>query len=373
MAEIGADFRGGYYGEQVEPSGGGWDPNSQKSGPLAKLYGSNIYDFNSRFYPRNLGSETRGHYINFYINVNQGSIYKENGRYTLVTTKDGRTINGKTAYNQAKGNTVTAVNLKNIANKGLSAGADVLGVEAPQLTNDISLGRHTKRITQAIALYMPDTMNVQYNASWDSSSLTDAGGKLLLMGQVGKGLYDNADTGSLGKTLKNVASDKSTYGLVLEQLSDKGTSAGLLGNDASAFLLHATGQALNPQLEVLFKGVDMRTFQFDFLFAPFDEDEAKNVLEIIKTFKFHMAPEINKGLMGRYFTPPSEFDIDFLFDGQINKNVHQVGTCVLQNVNVDYAPNGWSTFTNGMPTHIRMTLQFMETEIVTKQRVDEGY
>jgi hypothetical protein len=42
-------------------------------------------------------------------------------------------------------------------------------------------------------------------------------------------------------------------------------------------------------------------------------------------------------------------------------------------MNVDYAPNGWSTFIDGTPTNIRMTLNFMETEIVTKQRVQEGY
>ena len=47
MAEIGPDFRGGYYGDQVEPSGGGYDPTTQKpSGPLSSLY-SNPYDFNN--------------------------------------------------------------------------------------------------------------------------------------------------------------------------------------------------------------------------------------------------------------------------------------------------------------------------------------
>jgi len=117
----------------------------------------------------------------------------------------------------------------------------------------------------------------------------------------------------------------------------------------------------------------MRTFQFDFLFSPHDSEESRNILKIIETFKFHQAPELNAGSMGRYFVPPSEFDIDFLFDGKKNKNIHQIGTCVLQNMNVDYAPNGWSTFSDGMPTQIRMTLQFMETEIVTKQRVMEGY
>lgn len=347
MAEIGPDFRGGYYGDQVEPSGGGWDPAEQKpSGPLAKLYGSSTFDFNNRFYPRNLATDTRGHYINFYINVAQNSTYLTKDRYKIADTGLGRT-----QANQLNGNTVTKYNLNQLSDS------------LPSIT----LGRKTKRITQAISLYMPETMSVQYNSNWESSSLTDAGGKLLFGAQVGKGIWDDIDMKN-GNTLKNLASNPSNYAAIAEVV---GNAAG--GGDTADFLLQATGSALNPQLEVLFKGTNMREFQFDFLFAPYDETEAKNVMEIIKMFKFHMAPEINTGMMGRYFTPPSEFDIDFLFAGQINKNVHKLSTCVLTNMSVDYAPNGWSTFNNGMPTHTKLTLQFMETEIITKQRVDEGY
>jgi hypothetical protein len=119
----------------------------------------------------------------------------------------------------------------------------------------------------------------------------------------------------------------------------------------------------------------MRQFQFDFLFSPYNEQESRDVIGIIRQFKFHQAPEVVTDAVGRFFVPPSEFDIDFKVNGQTNKNIHQIGTCVLTGMNVDYGPNGvWSTFQDGTPTHIRMTLQFMETEIVTKQRVaDNNY
>lgn len=328
-----------------------------ENGPLKKLY-ENPYDFTNRFYPRNLGSQARGHYINFYVNVAQNSMYNEKGKYRVFED-----VAGRTAINQSQGNTVTAGSI----NQGLQA----LDIDF-QLSKDISLARKTKRISTAIALYMPETMSVQYNADWQSASLTEAGGKLLMMGQVGKTAVDayRQNNGDLSKTIKTLAAQPEAYGAALEVLGGMGEGS-LLGSGATDFLLYATGQALNPQLEVLFKGLDMRTFQFDFMFAPYDEQEAENVLEIIKTFKFHMAPEVNAGMMGRYFTPPSEFDIDFLFNGQINRNVHQIGTCVLKDMNVDYAPNGWSSFGNGMPTHVKLSLQFMETEIVTKKRVDE--
>jgi len=351
MAEIGADFRGGYYGEQIESSGGGYDPlAANPNGPLASLF-ANGYDFSSRFYPRNLGSETRGHYINFYINVAEKSQYLSEGRYTLAGGA------GRTATNQA--------NQAQVLGAGV-AGTGTAGNIVSEIQSAVTT-RKTKRITQAIALYMPDTLNVQYNASWQSESLTDALGKYVAMGQQAASAVDSYQKGKgASGTIKSLAQDPG----VAEALGTA-TEGNILGSGATSFLLYAGGNALNPQLQVLFKGTDMRQFQFDFLFAPFSPDEAKNVMEIIKTFKFHQAPEVNSSGMGRYFIPPSEFDIDFLLNGQINTKVHQIGTCVLTNLNVDYAPNGWSTFSDGTPTHIKLTLQFMETEIVTKERVDK--
>ena len=361
MAEIGADFRGGYYGDQVESGGGGYDPNSRNpSGPLASLY-ANGYDFTNRFYPRNLGSETRGHYINFYINVAEKSQYITSKKYTLTGSS------GRTATNQANAAKTTGSSFGNSVGSiaGNNAG-NTTGEVATEIQSAVTT-RKTKRITEAIALYMPETLNVQYNADWQSESLTDALGKYVGMAQQASSAIDAYQQGKGVKgTIKSLAMDPG----VAEALGNV-TEGSILGTGATSFLLYAGGNALNPQLQVLFKGTQMRNFQFDFLFAPFSVEEARNVMEIIKTFKFHQAPEVNASGMGRYFIPPSEFDIDFLLNGQINNKVHQIGTCVLQNMNVDYAPNGWSTFEDGTPTHIRMTLQFMETEIVTKQRVDE--
>lgn len=320
--------------------------NEKAKGPLAKLY-ENPYDFTNRYYPRNLGSETRGHYINFYINVAEQSSYIAKNRYTVYDFAGRSALNAST---------------QNIASVSNITGENEEDSTIAKVANLVTK-RKTKRIKQAIALYMPETMNVEYNADWQSSSLTEAGGRPLALAQGAIGISDTIKNQIKDFDVKTLASDPT--------IVEAASAISGLNESARDFLFYAAGSAINPQLQVLFKGVDFRRFQFDFLFAPFDESEARNVEEIIKTFRFHLAPEVNVAKMGRYFVPPSEFDIDFLFNGQINEHVHQVGTCVLTNINVDYAPNGISTFTNGMPTHTRMTLQFMETEIVTKQRVDE--
>jgi hypothetical protein len=336
--EIGADFRGGYYGDQTAWSGGGYDPNA----PLAAL-DSNPMGFSSMKYPRNVGTDPRGHYINFYINVADNTTYQNGGSYTGLNGSTFTGGAGKTAANQ-------------------TAAAQAVPAGAKTLQGAFTV-RKTKRIGGAITLYMPETVNVAYNADWQSQSLTDAAGAI---GQYGSLLASGGRSWFGNKTLSGM-----TPGMA--EIVGKALEGNGAGSGAADFALFSQGYALNPQLEVLFKGTDMRQFQFDFLFSPFDADEAKSVISIIKQFKFHQAPEVVADSVGRFFIPPSEFDIDFQYNGQTNGNIHQVGTCVLTNMNVDYAPNGWSTFPDGTPTSIRMTLNFMETEIVTKQRVDQGY
>ena len=81
--------------------------------------------------------------------------------------------------------------------------------------------------------------------------------------------------------------------------------------------------------------------------------------------------------------PPSEFDIKFYYNGKENPNIPKISTCVLNNINVDYAPSGFSAYEvpgdttpnmgrTGMPVGIRLQLNFTETEIVTKNLLSEN-
>jgi hypothetical protein len=134
----------------------------------------------------------------------------------------------------------------------------------------------------------------------------------------------------------------------------------------------AAGFALNPETLVLFKGIDLRTFSYTFFFSPKNEREAKSIRDIIKAFRFHAAPEINKDF-GLFYIAPSTFDIDFMHRGRRNTNIHQVKTCVLTHYDVDYAPFGWSTHKDGMPIQTKLNLVFKEVEMLDKGEIENGY
>jgi hypothetical protein len=133
-------------------------------------------------------------------------------------------------------------------------------------------------------------------------------------------------------------------------------------------------------LELLYSRPSFRTFRFDFMFYPRSQKEGKEVQDIIDRLRFHQAPEVAQGGTGGFFmVPPSEFDISFYYNGQVNPNIPKISTCVLEQLSVDYAPNGFSAYEvpgqsatmggTGMPVATRLSLQFKETEIVTKTSI----
>jgi hypothetical protein len=121
----------------------------------------------------------------------------------------------------------------------------------------------------------------------------------------------------------------------------------------------------------------LRTFTYNFNFAPRNKQEAQEVKNIIQVFRFHMAPEL-RGDVSRFIGLPSEFDIHYMFlsqEGVASENTfyNKIATCVLQNCAVNYTPNGVKSFADGGPTQTTMTLTFKEKEMLTKERIAEGF
>ena len=60
-------------------------------------------------------------------------------------------------------------------------------------------------------------------------------------------------------------------------------------------------------------------------------------------------------------------------DGKASENdfYNRIATIVLESCNVNYTPDGVKSFRDGSPTQITMELQFKETELLTKDRINE--
>lgn len=225
---------------------------------------------------------------------------------------------------------------------------------------------------ETIALYMPDTVNVQYSQQYDDSiKMTEKLGRAYYMGQVAASIADTVKSSKndAENVLNRLGTDPVVRSLLAKFLSP------LIGNQED-LLLRSAGYALNPQLQVFFRNTEFRRFQFDFLLTPYSKDEAEAIKNIIRSFKTYSAPEITKdtlGAGGMFFKMPYLYTIKFLYKGTPNENIHKIGTCVLTDVIVDYAPDGWATHTKGEPTQVRLSLRFQETEIIDRAKILDNY
>ena len=135
------------------------------------------------------------------------------------------------------------------------------------------------------------------------------------------------------------------------------------------------GYPINPRVEVLYSHTDLRTFRFEVLMAPRNEKESMSLEAIIKTLRFHSAAELDSNTLGFTFIPPAEFDITFYNKGYENIHMPRINTCVLNVIEVDYSPAGgtYSTFSNGHPVAVRLSLGFTEVEPLHKTRIVQGF
>jgi hypothetical protein len=322
-------------------------------------------------YPIDIGTNyDKGHYMVIYINQQENTAqeFRRNPSSTdqptvLRTSREIGAIRGATNVSQITG-------LAFGAGQELAQRVNIQGGGETEKKLQGNILRRISRTTDAIALYMPDTLNFTYNQSYSDVSTFDALGKFGTLAAGAASFFDNINSRG---AQPNQTTNLSAFAL---QLARDTNAFGLGG--AATLGLAAFGVASNPGLELLYTSPSFRSFRFDFMFYPRSQREAKEVMKIIKKLKFHQAPEIASRTGGRFLVPPSEFDIKFYYNGDENPNIPKISTCVLEQIDVDYAPNGFSTYEvpgelsaveggTGTPTGMRLSLQFKETQIITKE------
>jgi hypothetical protein len=130
-----------------------------------------------------------------------------------------------------------------------------------------------------------------------------------------------------------------------------------------SILARASGQILNPNLELLFQGVNLRSFPFVFDFAPRDEREAREVKEIIRAFKIHMTPKsTSTGSLGKVFIKsPDVFLVAYKSGNKTHPFLNKFKPMALTDMQLSYTGSGtYSTYQDGTPVHMQMTLTFKE-------------
>ena len=141
---------------------------------------------------------------------------------------------------------------------------------------------------------------------------------------------------------------------------------------APNLMTRATGQVLNPNMEIVFKGPQIRQFDFDFQFAPRSMSEAQQVKQIIRTMKQHAMPKGDSG-GGFFIKSPDVFMLAYKKGGAPHPFLNVMKPMALQSIAMNYTgSNTYSTFHDGTPTVMTMKLSLKELNPIYFEHYDEG-
>ena len=240
---------------------------------------------------------------------------------------------------------------------------------------------HTSNV---IVLAHPNELTSSYSQNWDSGDgyYNTAGDKAM---DANIDLFDMADT--LGGSLLKQAIAGASRGIGTQILAD----------DISL----SQGVAINPFLGVSYKSPSLRTIEYSFPMQPKNRKEVEDCLAIIHAFKWHSSPEYagnafakssakeakeagveDTGMIEEFegiidkaiLKYPDFFFMESYMGVEKNETIPRFGPAVCTNVSTNYSPQGlWRTFESGAPVNMLLSLSFQEMEIVTRERLKEGY
>ena len=348
-------------------------------------------------YPSGVESPDQGHWILFQINSNMPPKLAKgvgNNEKNLKKIRDQahkefklKGIKGRTLSGRA--NLVFEQNGRDVFNASAVGGGEAKLKGAPTTsaisrppsakksttsTNLYAASGNVTRLDTTIALYMPAQVQASYSLSYSDVEIG-------AFGQALVGVFD-----SIVKVADGTPISKAGFEGPLAN-AEEGVKRMALGSiDAVMPGIRAQaqikeGKILSNKMELSFTGVNRRSFQFSFVFLPKSEDEAKTVEHIVHLFKYHSHPDFVPDKAGRQMTIPDSFDITYMHQNGPNSFLNQISTCFLESINVSYGGDRFVAYrpTEGLfgagapPQRITMALTFKEMEIITRERIRQGF
>lgn len=363
-------------------------------------------------YPLNLGTSGLKNYTVFYINVRNRDLTAYQQENSVTTSSVDRTRERRIRSEDQKvfQSTKAATTLASMAvgasigkqaggdgiskliGIGLGAGMGAAFEGMTGIAEKTVLGGATEKDMQVVqlkhvvALPLMTRPSTTYKAGWVDVDTGVLGGMMQAgtANELAKAASEMTDalrdpngspTAVFNKAMENPAFRGPLGSLIYKKM----ISADIFGAGAGEVIEKSTARTPNPFREQLFRTMGFRTFGFSYTFNPKTRKEAKEIKNIIDLLKYYMHP----GLASENFflTYPAEFNIKYFYDGMESNYLHKISTCALTDLAVDYgSDNDFIVFRPddngqdyGIPTEISLKLEFTELELLTKERIEQGY
>jgi hypothetical protein len=216
-----------------------------------------------------------------------------------------------------------------------------------------------RTILGTVVLPIPNNISDTNSMDWGSNSMNALEAGLAaaaftgITGGIGKGVE------TLGAGFQAGAEDPAT-----KRAFGAAFAGAAVGGNSAAILSRADGTVINPNLELLFNGPQLRPFNFTFKLAAREKRESEQIIKILNFFK--RGSSAIKTESNLFLKAPHTFSIQYLHMGQGGEDhpfIGRIKECALQSITTSYTPEGqYATFNDGEMVSYQITMQFSELE-----------
>jgi len=326
------------------------------------------------------GTGNQGHYVIFYINKQQNASlsFSDITSRGIDEIKKAASQHGYSKYFGKLGisKNTTSQNIMTIPDDANVAGQkqreqDATVEKYKKISTVLVKRPPTVRMDTAITLYMPPSVQVSYGANYTD---TEIGAAAAVGAQAFQDVMSGKSLGeTVNKSLKTLGPEIGD-GMIRKALGAIDMIPGLEG--AMEVVEMQRGFIKTPRMELAFKGIPKRSFQYTFKMMPKSAEESEEVQKIIRAFKLNMLPEMVSGAANR-LTMPNTFDIKYMYKSKENSYLHKISTCVLETMSVTYGGDRYKTFEanaeGAPPVEASITLGFKEMDLITREKANQGF
>ena len=235
-------------------------------------------------------------------------------------------------------------------NKDTTGGKTTLGIGERE--------GYTSRTLGSVFLPVPGSVLDNNSVQWNSDEMDPA--KLALA----NAFFESVQKGS-GAIDAGIEAAAGIAQAVGENAGDVKTGvAAALAKSATGgnILTRSTGAVINPNMELLFRGPQLRNFGLTWKMSPRDYEESEMIKNIIRLFKQSMAVKRSESLV--FLKSPNTYKLQYLTAGKReHKFLPKIKECALTGCSVNYTPDGnYQTYENSSMVAYEMTLNFAELE-----------
>ena len=235
-----------------------------------------------------------------------------------------------------------------------------------------------------VILYMPQDISTEVKTSWNAKAFSSMGRGLVA---AANGDFNKLGDYNVPQGLKNTFASLFTQGIN----AIPGVAGNLSLNDVTG---STRGVILNPNVEVLFDQPDLREFGLKFKMTPHNQEEAKIIRAICRTFQRASLPGFGDDTAsswldeggnnvggsdkvsiggGNMITVPHMCRVSFMKGQGLHPYLTQYKTCAITRVQVNFTPDGnYATYADGAPVATEISLDFLETKLIFDQEISNN-